>query len=325
MLEWAVLSFAFGGGLVAAFNPCGAAMFPAYVGYQLDAAEVGNPVSSAIRGILMGFAVTAGFLVVFGVIGVILALGGRLIADFLPFLGLSVGVVITAAGLWLLLSRRHIGFMAASRVNLGSGKGYRQVFLFGIAYAIASLSCALPIFLASVGIVVGQGLSAGGTIDAISGSLAYGAGMGAIMMAATLGVVFFKGLISKGMRVVFPIIEPIGNLAMVGAGSYLIWYWLFGTGSVLLEARVEELTLGGVALFVGIIASLTLYFVPTIIALARKKSNTVAIFALNLLLGWSIIGWVRALGRSLTTEQLPLATNDADRALKSVGDLEMER
>ena len=42
MLELSVLSFAFGGGLVAAFNPCGAAMFPAYVGYQLDAAEVGK-------------------------------------------------------------------------------------------------------------------------------------------------------------------------------------------------------------------------------------------------------------------------------------------
>ncbi len=37
------------------------------------------------------------------------------------------------------------------------------------------------------------------------------------------------------------------------------------------------------------------YFLPSIIALARSKRNIVAIFLLNLLLGWSVIGWVVAL------------------------------
>ncbi len=235
------LIFAFSAGLVAAFNPCGAAMFPAYVGYQLDSAEVHNPVNGAIHGIGMGFAVTAGFIVVFGLIGIVLAAGGRLIASFLPFLGLGVGAVIAGLGLWLLLSRRKIGIMAASRVNLGAGRGFRQVFLFGIAYAIASLSCALPIFLAAVGVVVGQGLDTGGTFAAIAGSISYGLGMGAIMMAATLGIVFFKGLVTRGMRIAFPYIEPVGNLAMVGAGSYLIYYWIAGTGSILLETRIQQL------------------------------------------------------------------------------------
>ena len=236
------LLFAFSAGLIAAFNPCGAAMFPAYVGYQLDASKIdSNPVTSAIRGIAMGLAVTAGFIVVFGVVGLILAVGGRLIASVLPFLGLGVGVIITGVGLWLLVSKRKIGVMAASRVNLGGGKGFKQVFLFGIAYAIASLSCALPIFLAAVGVVVGQGLSGGGSVEAIIGSISYGLGMGAVMMAATLGVVFFKGLVAQGMRKIFPLIEPIGNLAMVGAGAYLIWYWTAGTGSVLLFTRIDQI------------------------------------------------------------------------------------
>ena len=38
-----------------------------------------------------------------------------------------------------------------------------------------------------------------------------------------------------------------------------------------------------------------LYFLPSIIALARSKRDTVAIFLLNLFLGWSVIGWVVAL------------------------------
>ena len=50
---------------------------------------------------------------------------------------------------------------AIAGVNLGGGKGLKNIFLFGVAYSVASLSCALPIFLAAVGIVAGQSLSAG--------------------------------------------------------------------------------------------------------------------------------------------------------------------
>ena len=236
------LAFAFSAGWVAAFNPCGAAMFPAYVGYQLDSSQAGgNPVASAFKGIAMGLSVTAGFIVVFGGVGLILAAGGRLLGQFLPFASLGVGVAITAVGLWLLVSNRQIAIMSASRVNLGQGRGLTKTFLFGIAYAVASLSCALPIFLAAVGIVVGQSLSAGGAIEMLIGSVSYGLGMGAVMVAATLGVVFFKGLVTRAMRVVFPLIKPIGNLAMVGAGSYLIYYWTAGKGQQLLLLRAEQL------------------------------------------------------------------------------------
>lgn len=40
---------------------------------------------------------------------------------------------------------------------------------------------------------------------------------------------------------------------------------------------------------------LILYFLPSIIALARSKRDTLAIFLLNLFLGWSVIGWIVAL------------------------------
>lgn len=37
------------------------------------------------------------------------------------------------------------------------------------------------------------------------------------------------------------------------------------------------------------------YFPPTIVAWARNHPNRVSIFLLNLLLGWTVIGWVAAL------------------------------
>ena len=38
-----------------------------------------------------------------------------------------------------------------------------------------------------------------------------------------------------------------------------------------------------------------IYFVPTIIAALKRKRNWLAIFLLNLFLGWTLIGWVVAL------------------------------
>ena len=47
---------------------------------------------------------------------------------------------------------------------------------------------------------------------------------------------------------------------------------------------------------------LLMYFLPSIIALARNKRDTLAIFLLNLFLGWSIIGWFVALIWAVKTD-----------------------
>jgi hypothetical protein len=40
---------------------------------------------------------------------------------------------------------------------------------------------------------------------------------------------------------------------------------------------------------------LVMYFLPSIIALARSKRDLLAIFLLNFFLGWSVIGWIVSL------------------------------
>lgn len=234
--------FSFLAGQAAAFNPCGAAMFPAYVGYQLGTVQPNrNPIRSTVHGVLLGLSATAGFIVVFGTVGIVLALGGRVLIKFLPFIGLGIGIIITVTGLWMLVSGHKIAIMAASRVNIGQGKGIKNIFLFGIAYAIASLSCALPLFLVAVGIVVGQSLSAGSIVETIVGSAVYGLGMGTVMVATTLGIVFFKEAVSEWIKIAMRYVEPVGKVAMVGAGIYLIYYWILGKGSDLLIERVGNI------------------------------------------------------------------------------------
>lgn len=56
-----------------------------------------------------------------------------------------------------------------------------------------------------------------------------------------------------------------------------------------------------------IVAVLTLgYMLPWAIAATRNKSNTAVIALINLLLGWSLVGWVVALVMSLNSEPQPV-------------------
>ena len=50
---------------------------------------------------------------------------------------------------------------------------------------------------------------------------------------------------------------------------------------------------------------LAVYFLPTIVALARSHHNAVAILLLNLFLGWTGIGWVLALIWALAANPNP--------------------
>jgi hypothetical protein len=60
-----------------------------------------------------------------------------------------------------------------------------------------------------------------------------------------------------------------------------------------------------------IVVLIVVYFVPAVIAGMRNHQNGGAIFALNLLLGWTLIGWVAALVWSLTASAAPVAVGAA--------------
>ena len=64
--------------------------------------------------------------------------------------------------------------------------------------------------------------------------------------------------------------------------------------------------------------SLLTYFLPTIIALVRKKTNFMPILLVNLLLGWTFVGWVVALVWAFSTQAVDVI--QAGRSLYPVSD-----
>ncbi len=53
---------------------------------------------------------------------------------------------------------------------------------------------------------------------------------------------------------------------------------------------------------VGILLLFTFYFWPTSFALLRNSEKKMVVFLINFLLGWTIIGWIVALIKSLNSQ-----------------------
>lgn len=222
-------AFAFSAGFVALASPCGVAMLPAYIGYYIGSREEGyeeRPIALRLgQAMLVGGTAALAFLFLFGTFGVVWSAVGTFLRDVMPYIAIIVGITLVFLGaymvVFMLVNKRSLSLIPTIGVNWGTGsKGLVSVFLFGLAYALATLSCTFPIFLA----ILAQGQVIGGYAAFIM-FLIYGAGMGVGLIGLTLGAAVFKDLIRVVIRQAMPIVEWASPVMLIGAGSYITWYW----------------------------------------------------------------------------------------------------
>ncbi|HWP29912.1 MAG TPA: cytochrome c biogenesis protein CcdA [Chloroflexota bacterium] len=223
-------AFAFAAGLLATVNPCGFIMLPAFVAHQLGAREPGFHAQPLLvrgaRAAWVAAVATSGFVTVFAGAGAVFALGGRVLLQLVPWAALAIGLVLVAVGVSGLLGKTVV-LRLPDLAPTGPARGLLALFLFGIGYAIASLSCTLPIFL----VVVGSALAAGGLVAAVGLFLAYALGMGAVLWVVALATALLKGVVVQWLVALTPYVERLGALLLIAAGAYLVYYQL-STGFV---------------------------------------------------------------------------------------------
>ena len=223
-----IFGFTYAAGMVSTVNPCGFAMLPAYLGLYLGAADSGGglaTVPSKLRqAAVVGLLVTAGMLLLFGSVGVVLSAGLTAVRSVIPWLGLIIGVVLAFAGAWIMLGGKvNIGAFSRAAAHMGDARqvNLKSYFLFGLSYGTASLSCTLPIFIA----VVGFGTTSS-FLTSLGQFVLYGLGMGTVILVLTLGMAVFKGAMVGGLRKALPYIQPVSAAIMLVAGAYIVFYWL---------------------------------------------------------------------------------------------------
>ena len=203
-----------------------------------------------LRAFVISLAVTAGFVLLFGAIGVAITAGAQLAGGAIAWIGLVIGVFLTLLGVWLLLGRSKLYVGVAqrmsARISLSGKNKIVSFFLFGIAYALVSLSCTFPIF----SLAVGLSLTSGDYLDGLAQFLAYSLGMGLVLTALTLAMAVFKGAVVRKVRAVMPIVERVSPVLVTLAGLFIVYYWLSigGLGPEWLHIRflnnIVEGTLG---------------------------------------------------------------------------------
>lgn len=223
MVDAFLLSFSFGAGAATFVNPCGFALLPAYVSYYVGAGT--NPPKSVTTGIFQGFGVgilaTLGFILVFGVGGMLISYLGTPLVRFVPWIAVFMGALLSVIGSVMLLGRSIPLSLPLQGLRIKpSNKGPKAFFLFGIAYALASLSCTIPVFL----LVVVQALSAGGFTSGVAIFLSYALGMGSIMILLSVTTGTSRGAVAKYLIRALPYTGRVSGGIILVAGLYLIYF-----------------------------------------------------------------------------------------------------
>jgi cytochrome c biogenesis protein CcdA len=213
--------------MVAAVNPCGFALLPAYLGLYLGASTSERFDARSIGPALaVGGTMTASFVALFGLIGLALGAATALLGDILPWLSVIIGVLLTLVG-GKILSGATLSVPLAARLGDRLGAVAKRPRLigyaaYGAAFALSSLGCTLPLFLS----VVATGLTADGLGAAATHFALYGLGMGMVVTSATVVVSLFGRALVARAGTIGRLLSPASAVLLIASGAYVVYYWL---------------------------------------------------------------------------------------------------
>ena len=215
------LWLSFGSGLLAAVNPCGFVLLPTYLMYFLGVSgRPGTQRATVRRALLVSAALSAGFMTIFIIVGGV----SRLFTDWLnqnaKYVSLLIGVALVILGIAMLFGYR----LPFSTPKLETGKRDQTVasmYVFGLAYAIASIGCTLGPFSATV---LGT-IDTDGFFQGIIAIVLYGLAMSLLITTLTVTLALAQGGLLKSLRIGMTYVEIASAVIMILSGLYLTWYW----------------------------------------------------------------------------------------------------
>jgi cytochrome c biogenesis protein CcdA len=215
------LWLSFGSGLLAAVNPCGFVLLPTYLMYFLGVTgRPGTQEASVRRALLVSGALSAGFMSVFVVVGAITRLFTDWINQNAKYVALIIGFALIVLGIAMLFGYR----LPFTTPKLDAGQRDRTVasmFVFGIAYAVASIGCTLGPFSATVlGTIDTEGFGQGLIAIAL-----YGVAMSLLVTTLTVSLALAQGWLLRVLRSGMKYVEIGSAVIMILSGLYLMWYW----------------------------------------------------------------------------------------------------
>lgn len=216
----APLALAFGAGMVATVNPCGFAMLPAYLAFFLGGEGTAGDVRTSLqRSLTVGVAVSLGFLAVFSAVGLAIYHLSAAVDRYTPWATIVIGIGLFALGVAMLRGYEPANILP----KLDKGGGQRtgsSMFVFGVSYAVASISCALPLFTSAVAGTFRRA----DLVSSLAVFVAYSLGMTLVLLALTVSLGMARQGLLRWLRKALPHITRVSGLLLLLAGAYLVHY-----------------------------------------------------------------------------------------------------
>ncbi|HEY5663553.1 MAG TPA: cytochrome c biogenesis protein CcdA [Ilumatobacter sp.] len=226
-------------GMAATVNPCGFALLPAYLSAFVGLDD-GRSRSSAVgRGLAVSAVLTAGFVAVFGSIGLVITLFASGVQRYLPWATVVIGIGLVALGIFLLTGRQLV--LSIPKLDRGGADGtLLSMFLFGVSYAVASLSCTIGPFLA----VTSTTFRNENHLSGVTVFVVYGVGMGVVVSVLTLAVALAReGLVGR-FRSLLPKMNLIAGAFLVIAGAYVAYFGFYEVRLFFFDGPLDDPVIG---------------------------------------------------------------------------------
>jgi len=202
----------------ATVNPCGFALLPAYLTAFVGLESHTSRARAVARALAVSMVLTAGFVTVFGLIGIVFGSAVNRVLDHAPWITITAGLVVVALGVWLLLG--HEMSLSLPKLDRG-GTDARLVsmYLFGVSYAIASLSCSILVFTG-----VTAAAASANFVSRLVAFVLFGIGMGLVIAVLTVSVALARTEVVAHFRRAAPMINRVAGVLTVLAGLYVVYY-----------------------------------------------------------------------------------------------------
>ena len=227
-------------GMAATVNPCGFALLPAYLGAFVGLDESTNRTTAVGRGLKVSAVLTAGFITVFGVFGLIISKVASELQRYLPWATVVIGIGLVGLGIYLLTGRQIV--LNIPKLQKGGSDGtLLSMFLFGVSYAVASLSCTIGPFLA----VTSTTFRNENYLSGVMVFVLYGLGMGLIVSVLTMAVALAKDGLVNRFRSLLPKMNKVAGVLLIVAGAYVAYYGYYEVRLFFFDGALDDPVIDG--------------------------------------------------------------------------------
>ena len=217
------LAFPLAAGLIAAFNPCGFAMLPAYLSYFLgiETKSGTDKFLSILNGLKVSLALSMGFVFVFASLGILTntLISEASIESRAGYITLGIGILLILLGLSMIRGFHPVLNIPRLKMS-GINRQLFSMFMFGVSYAFVSVGCSAPIFF----ITVGGSFSRDGIIDGIAVFIAYALGMSIVITVLTISLAIARSAIAEHLRSLLKHLNVISGFFLAISGFFLAAY-----------------------------------------------------------------------------------------------------